>query len=54
MFRPRDDLDMVSYGVVSCSQAASARNYPGMAWEPKKALSALADNTVAEATAHAR
>jgi hypothetical protein len=40
---PRDDLDMASYGVVKVLENGLGHAYPGMAWEPKAAFTALAD-----------
>jgi hypothetical protein len=38
------DLDMASYGVVKVLQDRPGHTYPGMAWEPKAAFTALADH----------
>lgn len=40
---PRTDLDMASYGVVKVLEDHPGHSYPGMAWEPKAAFTALAD-----------
>jgi hypothetical protein len=40
---PREDLDMASYGVVKVLEDRPGRAYPGMAWEPKAAFTAVAD-----------
>lgn len=40
---PREDLDMASYGVVKVLEDRLGTAYPGLAWEPKAAFTALAD-----------
>jgi hypothetical protein len=40
---PREDLDKASFGVVKVLEDRPGRAYPGMAWEPKAAFTAVAD-----------
>jgi hypothetical protein len=39
---PRDDLDLASYGIVKILDGRHGDTYPGMAWEPKAAFTAVA------------
>jgi hypothetical protein len=39
---PRDDLDLASFGVVKVLDGSAGTTYPGTAWEPKAAFTALA------------
>ncbi|WP_199856805.1 hypothetical protein [Nocardia suismassiliense] len=41
---PRDDLDLVSYGIVKVLDAGLGQTYPDMPWEPKAAFTALAEH----------
>jgi hypothetical protein len=40
---PRDDLDLASLGIVKVLDGRAGTTYPGMAWEPKAAFTALAE-----------
>jgi hypothetical protein len=40
---PRDDLDLASLGIVKVLEEHAGTTYPGMAWEPKAAFTALAE-----------
>jgi hypothetical protein len=40
---PRLDLDMASLGIVKVLEGRSGDTYPGMAWEPKAAFTAVAE-----------
>jgi hypothetical protein len=40
---PRLDLDMASLGIVKMLEGRSGDTYPGMAWEPKAAFTAVAE-----------
>ncbi|HEV8189913.1 MAG TPA: hypothetical protein VGP82_00265, partial [Ktedonobacterales bacterium] len=40
---PHKDLDMASFGIVKVLEDHRGHSYPGMAWEPKVAFTALAD-----------
>jgi hypothetical protein len=40
---PQDDLDRGAYGIVKMRESGRGETYPDMAWEPKAAFAALAD-----------
>lgn len=41
--KPRDDLDLASYGIVKVFEDRLGDTYPGLPWEPKAAFAAVAD-----------
>jgi hypothetical protein len=41
---PRDDLDLASLGIVKVLDGRTGTTYPGMAWEPKAAFTAVAEH----------
>lgn len=40
---PREDLDLASFGIVKVLEGHRGQTYPDMAWEPKKAFTAVAE-----------
>jgi hypothetical protein len=40
---PRDDLDLASFGIVTCYDDREGETYPGLWWDPKLAFAAVAD-----------
>jgi hypothetical protein len=41
--KPREDMDMASFGIVAVLEDRLGRTYPDMPWEPKAAFNALAE-----------